>query len=74
MSREERNKIEYITMCVFLFASRFKMSVVDAIGYLLDFKGIGFLEENYEIEHTLPIDDTIAALQAVCAKQGGSVS
>ena len=74
MSREERNKIEYITMCIFLFASRFKMSVVDAIGYLLDFKGIGFLEENYEIEHTLPIDDTMEALRMVCAREGGYVS
>ena len=74
MSREERNKIEYITMCIFLFASRFKMSVVDAMGYLLDYKGVSFLEENYEIEHTLPVDDTIEALQTVCTRQGGYVS
>ncbi len=74
MSREEKNKIEYVTMCVFLFASRFGMGVKDALGYLLDFDGIGFLDENYDIEHTLPIEDTLEALQVVCARNGGAVA
>ena len=73
MSREEKNRIEYISICIFQFASRFGLSIVDAISYLLDFKGIDFLEENYEIEHTLPLNDTIDALQIICARNGGEV-
>lgn len=73
MSREQKNMIEYITMCVFLFASRFKMQITDALGYLLDFGGISYLEDEYEIEHTLPIEDTLDALQIICARNGGSI-
>lgn len=74
MSQEQRNKIEYVTMCVFQFASRFGMQVIDALGYLLDFGGISFLEDGYEIEHTLPLEDTLDALQVICARNGGWVA
>lgn len=74
MSREEKNRIEYITMCIFLFASHFGMRVLDALGYLLDFGGISFLEDGYDIEHTLPIEDTLEALQVICARNGGQVA
>lgn len=74
MSREERNKIEYVTMCIFLFASHFGLKVKDALGYLIDFGGIGFLDDNYEIEHTLPVEDTMEALQVICARNGGAVA
>ena len=39
MSREEKNKVEYIVMCVFLFAERLGLQVVEALSYLLRFKG-----------------------------------
>ena len=74
MPHEQKNMIEYVTMCVFLFASRFGMQVVEALGYLLDFGGISFLEEGYEIEHTLPMEDTLDALQVICARNGGHVA
>ena len=74
MSREERNKVEYVTLCIFRFASSFGMQVKDALGYLLDFGGIAFLEENYEIEHTLPLDDTMDALRIVCRRNGGALA
>ena len=74
MSREQKNRIEYITMCIFLFASRFKMEVAEAMGFLLDFGGIDFLEEDYEIEHTLPIEDTLDALRIICTRNGGQLA
>ncbi len=74
MSRDEKNRIEYVVMCVFLFARRFDLHVKAALTYLLSFGGIAFLEENYEIEHTLPIDDTMESLQIVCARNGGRLA
>ena len=74
MPVEQKNAIEYITMCIFLFASHFRMQVADAIDYLLRFGGIGYLEENYEIEHTLPIEDTLEAMQVICARNGGQLA
>lgn len=49
---------------------------LSAIGctILLDFGGISFLEDGYEIEHTLPIEDTIDALQIVCARNARKVA
>lgn len=74
MSREEKNRIEYVTMCIFLFAERFGMRVKDALKYLLAFGGVSFLDENYAIEHTLPIDDTLDALKVICARNGGQLA
>ena len=61
-------------MCIFLFSRHFKMQVKDALQYLLTFGGISFLDENYEIEHTLPIDDTIDALRIICSRNGGQIA
>lgn len=74
MSREEKNRIEYVTMCIFLFAKQFGIQVKDALQYLLAFGGIAFLDENYAIEHTLPIDDTMDALRTICARNGGQLA
>ena len=74
MSRYEKNKIEYIVMCVFLFAKRSGMPVKRALRYLLDGKGIAYLEEHYDIEHTLPIDDTLDSLEMVCQRNLGATA
>ena len=72
MSRYERNKVEYIVMCVFLYADRKGLPVKRALRYLLDGKGIAHLEAHYDIEHTLPVDDTLDALDAICQRNCGA--
>ncbi|MDR1929307.1 MAG: DUF3791 domain-containing protein [Treponema sp.] len=34
---------------------------------------MSLLLEFYEVEHTLPMDDTISALTAVCRNNGGTL-
>jgi hypothetical protein len=41
--------------------------------YLKEYKGIKFLKENYEAEHTVGIDDAIDDLKQVCINNGGNI-
>lgn len=74
MSREEKAKVSYIVLCAFLFAKQHGLSPQESIRFLLDYRGIAFLDEHYEIEHTLPMDDTLDALAAICVRNGGQLA
>ena len=74
MSAKEKSKIAYITACVFGFASQFDMNPREAMAYLSKFEGINYLDEFYDIEHTLPFNDTMNALQTICMRNGGAVT
>jgi hypothetical protein len=71
MSKEEENKIEYMVVCVNEFADRFFLNYKDAFNYLHKYNAIKFLNENYEIEHTLSIDDAIDDIMMIAEKNGG---
>lgn len=70
MSREEQNRVAYIVMCMFRFAARHGMDVRDAVACLVDRGGIAHLDRHYDIEHTLPLEDTLDTLDAVCRRNG----
>ncbi|MCF0189271.1 MAG: DUF3791 domain-containing protein [Bacteroidaceae bacterium] len=69
----DKYKIPYLHLCVRKFAERFRMSDRTAFRYLRHFGGMTFLLECYDIEHTLPINDTIDALREICRKEGGTL-
>ena len=46
----------------------------DAYVYLSRNKGIEFLKEFYDVEHTLSFDDVLDDLTVICRKNGGTVS
>ena len=69
---ELKKKINYTVVCVNEFANRFKITAKDAFNYLYDHKGIEFLKEYYDVEHTLSIDDAIDDLMMICRKNGGT--
>jgi len=66
-----KKAIHYFITCVADFAEEYKMSIKDAFLYLKKYKGIQFLMENYEIEHTLSKEDTLKALFRIAHKNGG---
>ena len=68
---ELRKEINYAIACVSEFASRHKLSLQAAFQYLYIYKGIEFLKENYEIEHTLSLDDALDDLFIICRNNGG---
>ena len=71
MSEQKRKRINYSVVCVSEFAKKNKLSSQDAFRFLYDYKGLDFLDENYEIEHTLSLNDAIADLEQVCRNNGG---
>ena len=68
---ELKKKINYTVVCVNEFANRFNIASKEAFIYLYDHKGIEFIKENYDIEHTLSLDDAVEDLAMVCRNNGG---
>lgn len=68
---ELKKKINYTVVCVNEFANRFNIAAREAFIYLYDYQGIAFIKENYDIEHTLSIDDAIDDLALICRNNGG---
>lgn len=68
---KERKQINYTVACVSEFAHEHNMSVKEAFQFLFDYKAIDFLKENYDIEHTLSLDDALSDMLMICEKNGG---
>ncbi|MCR5077613.1 MAG: DUF3791 domain-containing protein [Prevotella sp.] len=71
---EDPYKIPYLNAVVRAFGTRFQLTVQQAFRYLYNFKGIDFLEEFYDVEHTLSMDDTVDDLANICKKNGGELA
>ena len=74
MSELMRNKIDYFVVCVNDFADKHGMSYVAAFDYLKAHKGIAFLSKHYDIKHPYSIDEAVADLSQVCARNGGAAA
>lgn len=74
MSATEKNILDYIVVCVSEFASRYGLHMKDAYAYLRKYKGIDFLIEHYEAEHTLSFDDAVDDLTVICGRNGGALA
>lgn len=68
-----RKQIDYTVVCVNEFARKKSIHPRVAFLYLYHYKGIHFLKENYEIEHTLSLDDAIEDLDIICTNNGGTL-
>ena len=59
-------RVRFVTIGVTWYAHSKKLAFADAYRYLLVYKGIQFLEENYEYEQTLPRETLLSDLDKVC--------
>ena len=69
MKEPDEKKVErvrFMTIGVAWYAHRKKMAFADAYKYLLIYKGIQFMEENYAYEQTLPRETLLSDLDKVC--------
>ncbi len=71
MSVKEQNIVEYMVCCISEFAKQHNIAIHQAYIYLRDFKGLKFLDNQYEIEHTFSIDDAVKDLTFICNRNGG---
>ena len=71
MSSQLQDRIDYLVVCVNDFADAHGMSYVQGYDYLKRHSGIAYIVNNYDIERTCPIEETIANLVQVCRRNGG---
>jgi len=66
-------EIPFIALCIREFSKRFELSRQAAYDYLLNFKGLSFLDEFYDVEHLQSIEETINDLIICCQNNGGTL-
>ena len=71
MTKKDIDVLNYIVVCISEFANINKMHMKDAYLYLSRYKGIEFLKEFYDVEHTLSFDEVMDDLFSICSKNGG---
>ena len=74
MKEPDEKKVErvrFVTIGVAWYAHRKKMAFADAYKYLLIYKGIQFMEDNYAYEQTLPRETLLSDLDKVCNTNRG---
>ncbi len=71
MTESDKNILDYLVVCISEFADRYKIHMKDAYIYMNQHKGIEFLKDFYDVEHTLSFDDIVDDVTAVCRKNGG---
>ena len=70
---EQKRKIGFTVACVNEFANKHNLSATEAFQYLFQFKGIAFIKENYDVEHTLDFETILEDLEILCKKNGGTL-
>lgn len=66
-------QLNYYIMCVSAFAQTKNLGQKEAYNYLEEYKGIEFLEECYDAEHCLSLEDAVDDLTIVCKNNGGNI-
>jgi hypothetical protein len=70
---QNKKLAEFMVMSVNKFAIDKHISVKESFAYLNEHKGLDYLQEFYDIEHTLSPADTVEALTIVCGQNGGNL-
>ena len=72
MSRmNDKKESHYFLMILNMIAKKHNISIYETYEYLSRHKGISFLQEFYDVEHTLSTDDVVDDVLAICSKNGG---
>jgi hypothetical protein len=71
--KEERKRVYYYTLCIGAFSREKRITRTAAYNYLSKYKGINFLIDCYDAEHTLSLQDAVDDLTAVCKNNGGNI-
>ncbi len=66
-------KVSYIIAVITDFAELYELSTPQAYRYLARYKGIDFLDEFYDVEHTLSFEEVLSDVALICRKNGGTL-
>lgn len=73
IKKPDKDIIDYVMTSIIEFAKKYGLTIREASNYLNRFKGIDFLTEFYDVEHTLSFNDCVDDLTVVCQNNGGEV-
>jgi len=65
--------IHFYVLSISAFARAKAINEKDAYNYLEKYKAINFLEECFDAQHCLSLDDTVDDLTAICKNNGGTI-
>lgn len=68
-----KDKIEFTVSLISDFAKRYSLSTTQAFNYLDRFDAIGFINQHYNITHTLPFSEVLDDLSVYCRNRGGNL-
>lgn len=71
--KADKNLIDYVMTVIIEFSRRHNLTICEASNYIARFKGIDFLTEFYDVEHTLSFNDCVDDLTVVCQNHGGTL-
>ena len=71
--RETKNRIDYTVMIVRDFSDAHHLTPRQAHNYLRRYKAMDYLNEFYDVEHTLSPCDTVDALDIISKRNGGRI-
>ena len=72
-SQDVKDKIEYTVALVSDFAKKYSLSTTQAFNYLDRFNAIDFVNQHYNITHTLPFAEIVDDLSLYCKNHGGNL-
>lgn len=72
-ARPGKDLIDYTMTAIIEFGRRHGLTIREASNYLNRFKGIDFISEFYDVEHTLSFNDCVDDLTVVCRNNGGAL-
>lgn len=73
IKKPDKDIIDYVMTAIIEFARKHGLTIREASNYLNRFKGIDFLTDFYDIEHTLSFNDCVDDLTVVCQNNGGEI-
>lgn len=73
MKYEIRDIAEYIIVMIGEFAKKFNLTENQAFRYLKFHHGISFLQDHYEIIHTLDFKEALESVTLYCRNSGGKL-
>ncbi len=68
-----RKESNYAVACVNEFGRQKNLSTKESYLYLVNFKGIEFLKDFYDVEHLLSFEDVVEDLARICRNNGGAI-
>ena len=71
IKKPDKDIIDYVMTAIIEFAKKYGLTIREASNYLNRFKGIDFLTEFYDVEHTLSFNDCVDDLTVVCKNMEG---